>query len=68
LLKDRLKAAHAIGRTVFFTSHVLADVDELCDRMAVLHEGHLRFSGTPLELRSRFGAATLEQAYLACIQ
>jgi len=67
-LKDRLKAAHAAGRTVFFTSHALADVDELCDRMAVLHEGHLRFSGTPLELRSRFGAATLEQAYLACIQ
>jgi ABC-2 type transport system ATP-binding protein len=68
LLKDRLKAAHATGRTVFFTSHALADVDELCDRMAVLHEGHVRFSGTPLELRTRFDAATLEQAYLACIQ
>ena len=68
LLKDRLQVAHAAGRTVFLTSHTLADVDQLCDRMAVLHEGQLRFSGTPLELRTRFGAATLEQAYLACIQ
>jgi len=47
---------------------VFADVDELCDRMAVLHEGQLRFSGTPLELRTRFNATTLEQAYLACIR
>ena len=68
LLKDRLRAVHASGRTVFFTSHALADVDELCDRMAVLHEGRLRFSGTPLELRTRFDSATLEQAYLTCIQ
>ena len=52
---------------MFFTSHSLADVDELCDRMAVLHQGELRFAGTPGELRTRFGAASLEQAYLACI-
>jgi len=68
LLKKRLQAAHAAGHTVFFTSHALADIEELCDRMAVLHEGELRFSGTPLELRSHFSAVTLEQAYLACIQ
>jgi len=68
LLKERLRAARAAGRTVFFTSHALADVDELCDQMAVLHEGQLRFTGTPLELRTRFNATTLEQAYLACIE
>jgi ABC-2 type transport system ATP-binding protein len=68
LLKARLQAARSAGRTVFLTSHTLADVDELCDRMAVLHEGELRFSGTPMELRTRFGAGTLEQAYLACIE
>ena len=67
LLKVQLQAAHAAGRTVFFTSHALADVDELCDRMAVLHNGQLRFCGTPRELRTRFRCATLEQAYLACI-
>ena len=67
LLKNRLQAAHAAGRTVFFTSQSLAYFDELCDRMAVLHQGELRFAGTPGELRTRFGAASLEQAYLACI-
>jgi ABC-2 type transport system ATP-binding protein len=68
LLKSRLQAARAAGRTVFLTSHALADVDELCDQMAVLHQGELRFCGTPAQLRSGYGADTLEQAYLACIE
>jgi ABC-2 type transport system ATP-binding protein len=68
LLKSRLQAARAAGRTVFLTSHALADVDELCDQMAVLHQGELRFSGTPAQLRSGYAADTLEQAYLACIE
>lgn len=68
LLKQRLQDARAAGRSIFFTSHALADVDELCDEMAVLHNGELRFSGTPAALRERFAAGTLEQAYLACIR
>src|SRR5262245_45601517 len=67
LLKDQLRRARDAGRTIFFTSHALADVDELCDRMAVIHGGELRFVGTPGELRERHAAVTLEQAFLACI-
>ena len=66
--EEFVHAARTDGRTVFLTSHALADVDELCDQMAVLHQGELRFSGTPAQLRSRYGAETLEQAYLACIE
>ncbi len=68
LLKRQLENARAAGRSIFFTSHALADVDELCDEMAVLHNGELRFSGTPVALRERFAADSLEQAYLACIR
>lgn len=68
LLKQQLQSARAAGRSIFFTSHALADVDELCDQMAVLHGGELRFSGSPTALRERFAASTLEQAYLACIR
>ena len=67
LLKAELKALRAAGRTVFFTSHALADVAEMCDRMAVLHAGQLRFAGTPRELVDRQGAPDLEQAFLSCI-
>ncbi len=66
-LKDELRALRGAGHTVFFTSHALADVAEMCDRMAVLHDGRLRFAGTPRELMDRHGAPDLEQAFLACI-
>lgn len=67
LLKRRLASLRAAGHTLFFTSHSLADVEEICDRMAVLHRGELRFAGTPAGLREREGAATLEDGFLACI-
>jgi ABC-2 type transport system ATP-binding protein len=67
LLKRRLLALRAAGHTVFFTSHALADVQEICDRMAVIHQGRLRFSGSPAELLLLHGAATLEDAFLECI-
>jgi ABC-2 type transport system ATP-binding protein len=67
LLKEQLRQLQRAGSTLFLTSHALADVDELCDSMAILHDGHIRFAGTPAECRGRYGADTLEQAFLACI-
>lgn len=66
-LKAALKAAKGEGRTVFFSSHILSDIDELCDRIGVLHEGELRYLGTPADLRSAQRASTLEQAFLGLI-
>jgi ABC-2 type transport system ATP-binding protein len=68
LLKQRLRALRASGSTIFFTSHALADVEEICDRMAVIHRGELCFAGSPAELQAEHGAATLEQAFLARIE
>ncbi len=68
LLKRELKALRDAGGTVFFSSHALADVEEICDRMAVLHGGLLRFAGTPAELVARYGGAGLEAAFLECIE
>jgi ABC-2 type transport system ATP-binding protein len=67
LLKRELRGLRDSGRTVFFTSHALADVQEICDRMAVLHEGRLMYAGAPAALVAKFGSTSLEQAYLACI-
>ena len=67
LLKRELRGLRAAGLTVFLTSHALADVQEICDRMAVLHGGELRFAGTPDELIAQYGCADLEAAFLECI-
>ncbi len=67
LVKTQMQAIKKTGRSVFFSTHMLSDVDELCDRMGILHGGKLRFVGTPSECRQRFGTSSLEQAYLNCI-
>jgi ABC-2 type transport system ATP-binding protein len=67
LLKRRLLALRAAGHTLFLTSHSLTDVQEICDRMAVIHHGRLCFAGTPDELVHKYAAASLEQGFLACI-
>lgn len=56
------------GTSLFFSTHLLADVEALCDRMAILHEGRLLFVGTPSECCKTFAASDIEQAYLNCLE
>ena len=67
-VKSVLQRLSAEGRTLFFTSHVLADVDELCSSIAVLERGRLRFRGAPRALCERHGEASLERAFIRCIR
>ena len=68
MLKDRLLECRQAGRTVFFSSHILADIEEICGRIGVIHSGDLIFLGTPAELIGRHQSATLERAFLAAIE
>ncbi len=47
------------------SSHMLTDLEELCDTIALLHQGVLLFTGAPAALRRRYAGASLEQAFLA---
>ena len=67
-VKSVLQRLSAEGRTLFFTSHVLADVDELCSSIAVLERARLRFRGAPQALCARYGEANLERAFMRCIR
>ena len=67
LVRRYLAGLRAGGATVFFSTHLLADAGGLCDRMGVLHDGTMRFTGPPARLRERFPAPTLEESWLACI-
>jgi ABC-2 type transport system ATP-binding protein len=67
LFKRAVLARRAAGAAVLLTSHALADIAELCDRIAILHGGHIRFDGTPAACIARFGAADLEAAFLDAV-
>jgi ABC-2 type transport system ATP-binding protein len=67
LFKQELRGLRPAGHTVLLTSHALADIEELCDRMAILHQGQIRYAGAPGDLRRKFAARDLEEAFLACV-
>ena len=53
----------AAGRTLIVTTHVM-DEAERCDRLAMIRDGAFIAIGTPDDLKTRAGAATLEDAFL----
>ncbi|MGQ0546022.1 MAG: ABC transporter ATP-binding protein [Betaproteobacteria bacterium] len=67
-VKTLLGRLAAAGRTLFFTSHVLADVEELCASLAVLDAGTVRFRGSPGELAARYSEHNLERAFMKCLR
>ena len=52
LLRDVLTRQRARGKSVLYVTHLLAEVEQMCDRIAVMVGGRLRFTGTVDELTS----------------
>jgi len=54
------------GKTVFFSSHELGEVETICDRVAILHQGELKVEGRVTELVSQY-QCNLEQIFLKVV-
>jgi len=60
---QRLKSE---GRTVFFSSHELGEVERVCDRVAILHQGELKAEGKVADIEQKYQCG-LEPAFLQII-
>jgi ABC-2 type transport system ATP-binding protein len=67
LFKKQLFKLKEQGATLFFSSHVLADVDELADKMAVMHKSRILYEGTSTEFKQTYNGTNLEDAYINCV-
>lgn len=56
-----------MGCAVLFSSHVMPEVSEVCDRIVVLSKGTVVAAGTPDEIRERGGGGSLEDAFVRLI-
>jgi Cu-processing system ATP-binding protein len=61
-LKDHVRRAADNGTTVLLTSHVMADLEELSNRIVFLLDGRVRFDGTLDAIREETGEERLERA------
>lgn len=55
------------GRTVVFSTHIMSEVEALCDRIAVIYQGKIAAIGTVDELREHTGERAFENVFLRLI-
>jgi sodium transport system ATP-binding protein len=55
------------GRTVIFSTHIMSEVEALCDRIAIIYNGRIAAIGTLEELRLRTGKQAFEHVFLTLI-
>ena len=54
------------GKTVFFSSHELGEVETICDRVAIMHQGELKVEGRVADLVKEY-QCNLEQVFLKVV-
>jgi sodium transport system ATP-binding protein len=62
-----IRALRDAGHTVVFSSHVMQEVAELCDRIVVIARGRVAAAGTAEELCRSTGAPNLEEAFVRTV-
>jgi ABC-2 type transport system ATP-binding protein len=67
VVKNAFVTLRKKGKTLFFSSHILTDLEEIADRLVIIHGGKKILDGTPEELRS-YGGRSLEDAFLNVIR
>lgn len=59
-----IRALRDDGKTIIFSSHIMSEVEKLCDRIGIVHRGRLLALGTLDELRERTGEHYLEDVFV----
>lgn len=55
------------GKTVIFSSHIMSEVDLLCDDLAIVHQGSLLFNGTMNDFKSNMQAENLTAEFIRIV-
>src|ERR1700676_5020563 len=58
-----IEQLRAMGKCVVFSTHIMREVERLCDRVAIISKGRVQACGTLAELRERFGEEDVEELF-----
>lgn len=56
------------GKTVIFSSHIMSEVDLLCDDLAIVHKGQLKYNDTMSAFRANMVANNLTEEFIRIVQ
>ena len=67
-VRELVRGIRDQGRCVLFCSHIMSEVEALCDRIVVVARGRVVANGTPAELRHSAGQVDLEEVFLHTVE
>jgi|SRR5690606_10264669 len=59
-----IRDSKVAGKTVIFSSHIMSEVDLLCDDLAIIDKGKIIFEGTMADFRARLNGKSLTQEFI----
>jgi sodium transport system ATP-binding protein len=63
-----IRECRDLGKTVIFSTHVMSEVEKLCNHIGIIHGGKLLVEGTLAELRQRFAKQDLEDIFVEVVE
>jgi sodium transport system ATP-binding protein len=63
-----IRECRARGKCVIYSTHVMSEVEKLCDRVGIVHGGRLLEEGTLAELRERHGEQDMEEIFVRVVE
>ena len=62
-----VRDCRARGKTVIYSTHVMSEVEKLCDTIGVIHDGKLLAEGTLADLRARYSEPDMEEIFVRVV-
>lgn len=56
------------GKTVIFSTHIMSEVNLLCDDLAIIHKGRLCFNSTYVDFQSQMKTKSLEEEFIRLVE
>jgi sodium transport system ATP-binding protein len=66
-LLKQIAALREQGKCIIFSTHIMREVEKLCDRVAIIHKGSILAEGSVPELQKRYGQPDVEELFFDLI-
>jgi len=66
-VRQNIQRLRDAGKCIVFSTHIMHEVEKLCDRVAIISQGRILASGTLDELRARHGEEDLEELFFQLV-
>ncbi|MEO2011504.1 MAG: ABC transporter ATP-binding protein, partial [Pirellulaceae bacterium] len=67
-LLDTIRRLRDEGKCIIFSTHIMREVEKLCDCVAIMHKGNILREGTLEQLYEEHGETDIEEVFFQLVQ